>query len=172
RSQPASRKARTGPFGARRNRGWWWIVTAAASGHTRSSADSACLVAGIVAASLAEAISGTLLALGRSDIMGDIHTTPDEFAWLAICYTAMKLIGFAAAPWLLTRVDARRALIAATAAMGLAAMLGSLAISFELLIALRLVQGLAGAVILVGGQTILFWRFAPERQPIVQAVFA
>jgi DHA2 family multidrug resistance protein len=33
-------------------------------------------------ASLTEAIAaGTLLSLGRGDIIGDTHATPDEFAW-------------------------------------------------------------------------------------------
>jgi len=137
-----------------------------------ASAGDAWLVAGIVFASLTEAITGTLLALGRSDIMGDIHATPDEFAWLDVCYIAMKLTGFALTPWLLTRIDSRGVLLAATASMGLAAALAAFAARLDLLVALRLVQGLAGAIVLVSGQAILFWRFAPKRQPVVQAIFA
>jgi DHA2 family multidrug resistance protein len=134
--------------------------------------DDTWLVAGITVATLTEAIAGTLLALGRGDIMGDVHATPDEFAWLDVCYTAMKLVGFAATPWLLTCVDARRALVAAVATMGFATMLATVAARLDLLIALRLVQGMAGAIILVSGQAILLWRFVPERQPVIQAIFA
>ena len=52
------------------------------------------LVAGIVLATLTEAIAGTALSLGRADIIGDTHTTPDEFAWLDVGYTTLKFIGF------------------------------------------------------------------------------
>jgi len=135
-------------------------------------AGGAWLVAGIVVASLTEAIAGTLLAISRSDIIGDIHATPDEFAWLDVCYTAMKLTGFAIAPWLLTRFEPWRALLVATASMGLAAMVAAFAARLDVLIALRLFQGLAGAILLVTGQAILFWRYAPDRQPVLQAIFA
>src|SRR3546814_7057689 len=42
----------------------------------------------------------------------------------------------------------------------------------DVLVVLRAVQGLAGATLLVSGQTILFWNFPASRQPILQAVFA
>jgi len=50
------------------------------------------LVAGIVLATLTEAIASTVLSLGRNDIIGDTYATPDEFAWLDIGYIALKLI--------------------------------------------------------------------------------
>ncbi len=52
------------------------------------------LVAGIVLATLTEAIASTVLSLGRGDIIGDTYATPDEFARLDVGYTAFKLIGF------------------------------------------------------------------------------
>ncbi|MDW9986791.1 MFS transporter, partial [Sinorhizobium meliloti] len=36
------------------------------------------LVAGIVLATLTEAIASTVLSLGRGDIIGDTYATPDE----------------------------------------------------------------------------------------------
>ena len=65
------------------------------------------LVTGIVLAALTEAIASTILSLGRGDIIGDTYATPDEFAWLDVGYTAFKLIGFIAAPWLMTRINPR-----------------------------------------------------------------
>lgn len=127
---------------------------------------------GIVLASLTEAIAGTALALGRSDAIGDTHATPDELAWLDIGYTAAKLIGFALTPWLMTRVRPGDAVFAATLAMGAACAAAAMTASLPLLVLLRVVQGLAGAVLLVGGQSMLFQAYAPARQPMVQAVFA
>jgi DHA2 family multidrug resistance protein len=78
------------------------------------------LFAGVVLASLTEAIAGTLLSLSRGDIMGDTYATPDEFAWLDVGYTTLKLIGFMAAPWLLTLINPRSLAIGATLVMGAA----------------------------------------------------
>lgn len=123
-------------------------------------------------ASLTEAIAGTILSLGRADIAGDIHATPDEFAWLDICYTALKLIGFAVTPWILTRAQPRNALLVATLTMGVACAIAAITTRLDVLIALRAVQGLAGATLLVSGQVILFRDYPPSRQPVVQAIFA
>lgn len=130
------------------------------------------VLSGIVLASLTEAIASTVLSLGRLDMIGDIHATPDEFAWLDVGYTSLKLIGFALTPWLLTRVQSRTALLAATLAMGAACATAAITTRLDVLIGLRVVQGLAGAALLVSGQAILFWNYPRGRQPIVQAIFA
>jgi DHA2 family multidrug resistance protein len=130
------------------------------------------LFAGIVLASLTEAIAGTLLSLSRGDIMGDIYATPDEFAWLDVGYTTLKLIGFMAAPWLMTRINPRSLVIGATLVMGAACGLAAITARLDLLIALRIVQGFSGAALLVGGQTLIFLLYPPSRQPILQALFA
>ncbi|TIQ96820.1 MAG: hypothetical protein E5X44_07005, partial [Mesorhizobium sp.] len=83
-------------------------------------ATGALLVAGIILATLTEAIASTVLALGRGDIIGDTYATPDEFAWLDVGYTAPKLIGFMAAAWLMNRVSPRCLIVGSTIAMGAA----------------------------------------------------
>jgi DHA2 family multidrug resistance protein len=130
------------------------------------------LIGGIVLASLTEAIASTVLSLSRGDIIGDTYATPDEFAWLDVCYTALKLIGFAFTPWLLTRASPRNALLAATLAMGGACAAAAVTAQLDVLIVLRAMQGLAGAVVLVSGQAILFWSYPRARQPMLQAIFA
>lgn len=140
---------------ARRARGGGWL-----------------LVGGIVLASLTEAIASTVLSLGRGDIIGDTYANPDEFASLDVFYVGLKLIGFAVTPWLLTRVPPRHCLVAATLAMGAACGLAALTANLDILIALRAVQGMAGAVLLVSGQVILFRDYPESRQPILQALFA
>ena len=99
---------------------------ATASPSTTSARTGVLLVAGILLATLTEALAGTALALGRGDIIGDTHATPDEFAWLDIGYTALKLIGFITAPWLMSRFPARAVIIGATLVMGLACAVAAL----------------------------------------------
>jgi DHA2 family multidrug resistance protein len=130
------------------------------------------LVMGIVLATLTEAIAGTVLSLGRNDIIGDTYATPDEFAWLDIGYTALKLIGFMVAPWLLNRVNPRSLIIGTTLVMGTACGIAAITARLDLLIALRMIQGFAGGTLLVCGQTMIFLAYPRSRQPILQALFA
>ncbi|WLG48925.1 DHA2 family efflux MFS transporter permease subunit [Pseudomonas sp. FP1742] len=130
------------------------------------------LMAGIMLATLTEAIASTVLSLGRSDIIGDTYATPDEFAWLDIGYVALKLIGFMAAPWLMNRFAARHVIISSTLVMGLACGIAAITARLDLLVALRVIQGFAGGILLVGGQAIIFRAYPRSRQPILQALFA
>lgn len=130
------------------------------------------LLAGVVVAALTEAVAGTVLALGRFDMLGDTAATSDEFAWLDIAYVGMKLTGFLVTPWLLTRWAERDVLLGSTLAMGAACGLSALTASLDVLVGLRAVQGLAGAALLVSGQALLFLAYPRARQPLLQAFFA
>ncbi|MCP2020568.1 UNVERIFIED_ORG: DHA2 family multidrug resistance protein [Pseudomonas reinekei] len=130
------------------------------------------LIAGIVLATLTEAIASTVLALGRGDIIGDTYATPDEFAWLDVGYIALKLIGFMLAPWLMQRFSPRNVLIGATLVMGLACCVAAVSAWLELLITLRILQGFAGGALLVAGQAMIFRGYPRALQPILQALFA
>lgn len=136
------------------------------------SATGAMLIAGIVLATLTDAVASTVLSLGRGYIIGDTHATPDEFAWLDIGYTASKLIGFLAASTMMQRVDSRRLVIYSTLVMGAACGMTLLTTRLDVLIALRMTQGLSAAVLLVAGQTMVFAAYPRTRQPMLQALFA
>jgi DHA2 family multidrug resistance protein len=131
------------------------------------------LFVGIVLAALTEAITSTVLSLGRGDIIGDIYATPDEFAWLDIGYATLKLIGFLTAPWLMgSRLEPRSLLVGSTLAMGATCALAALTAQHDLLVILRVLQGLCGGLLLVSGQVIIFISYPRHRQPILQAFFA
>lgn len=130
------------------------------------------MVAAIVLASLTEAVAGTALAFGRTDMLGDTHATPDGFAWLDVGYTAAKLAGLALSPWLLTRAQPRDALLLATLGVGVSCAAAAATADLEALVVFRVVQGLAGGVVLVSGQVILFRAYPRSRQPLLQALFA
>lgn len=132
----------------------------------------ALLIVGILLATLTEAIVGTALSIGRADIIGDTYATPDEFAWLDVSYTALKLIGFITAPWLIQRFTARNLIIGSTLVMGMASGMAALTTSLDLLVALRIIQGFAGGTLLVAGQAMIFRAWLQAFQPILQALFA
>ncbi|MFG5864021.1 DHA2 family efflux MFS transporter permease subunit [Metapseudomonas sp. CR1201] len=133
---------------------------------------SSLLLAGVVLATLTEAMASTVLAMSRSDIIGDTYATPDEFAWPDVGYTALKLLGFMLAPWLLSRFQPRNLVIGATLVMGLACGLAAVTARLDLLIALRIIQGFAGGTLLVAGQALVFLAYPQRQQPLLQALFA
>ncbi|ROM94607.1 DHA2 family efflux MFS transporter permease subunit [Pseudomonas brassicacearum] len=145
---------------------------ASATPSSAKATTGALLIVGIVLATLTEAIAGTVLSIGRGHIIGDTYATPDEFAWLDVGYTALKLIGFIMAPWLMQRFTARNLIIGSTLAMGLACCIAAITARLDLLIALRIIQGFAGGTLLVAGQTMIFRAWPRALQPILQAVFA
>src|SRR5690606_27777097 len=120
--QSDPRPARTWPVRAcrDRSRGGFMTTAVAAAPGREGSAARILLVAGITIAALTEAVASTALSLGRGDLIGDTHATPDEFAWLDIGYTALKMIGFMTAPWLVDRINPRTLVVGATLVMGMA----------------------------------------------------
>jgi DHA2 family multidrug resistance protein len=130
------------------------------------------LVTGIVLATLTEAIASTVLSLGRNDILGDTHATPDEFAWLDVGYIAAKLVAFLTASWLMTRINPRTLVIGSTLVMGAACGIAAITYRLDLLVALRIMQGFSGGTLLVAGQSIIFFAYPRSCQPILQALFA
>jgi DHA2 family multidrug resistance protein len=148
------------------------MTTVAIIGPVRTTYSGALLLVGIVLAALAEAIASTAFSLGRSDVLGDTHATPDEFAWLDVSYIALKLSGFVTAPWLMTRLGPLRALLFSTFAVGLACAMAAMTSRLELLVVLRMIQGFAGGALLVAGQAIIFLVYPSKQQPFLQAIFA
>lgn len=146
-------------------------VTDARQSHHKT-ATGLLLFGGILIASLTEAIASTVLSLGRNDMLGDIHATPDEFAWLDVGYTTSKLIAFMASPWLMSRIEPRTLIVGATLVMGAASGIAAVTTHLNLLIAIRIVQGLSGGLLLVVGQGMIFLGYPRARQPILQALFA
>src|SRR3546814_2761035 len=87
-------------------------------------------------------------------------------------YTTLKLMGYIAAPSLIARFDPRKLLLLSTIIMGAACALAALTADLETLVVLRVLQGFAGGVLLISGQTLLFLAYPQSQQPIVQALFA
>lgn len=137
------------------------------SGRNRTA-----LLIGLTLAAGMEAITSTALPIGRIDMLGDTHATPDEFAWLDIAYVAAKLTAFALAAWLAARFGAGRSLIAAALLLTTASLGSALTAGLCALAAWRVCQGIAGGVLLAGGQAALLQVYPRRRQPVVQAIFA
>ena len=130
------------------------------------------LLSGVVLAGLSEAFTGTALSFGKLDMWGDLYTTSDEFALLEIGYTAAKLCGFMLVPALFARFKPLHVLQTAVVALAGFSVFMAATTSLSPLVLLRVLQGMAGGVVLVGGQTMLFNVFSKGSQPVTQLCFA
>ena len=126
----------------------------------------------LTVAAAMEAVNSTVLVVTRGHVMGGIHATQDEVAWVNIAYLVAKLTAFPLAAWLSLRLAPRLLLAGATLVLLAGALGAAAAGSLSVLVAWRIAQGVAGAVLLVAGQSLLFQVFPRSRQGLVQAVFA
>ncbi|WP_246668344.1 MULTISPECIES: DHA2 family efflux MFS transporter permease subunit [Bradyrhizobium] len=126
----------------------------------------------LILATAIDAINSTVLVIARAHLMDSTHTTPDEIAWVNMAYLAAKLTCFPVAAWLCLRVTSGKLIFAATTVL-LASLVGcAMTNHFEVLIMWRILQGSAGAVLLVCSQFVLFEAFPRRQQGAVQAAFA
>ncbi|WP_318012628.1 MFS transporter [Mesorhizobium sp. CA15] len=130
------------------------------------------VAAGVVLAAFMDAVASTALSIGRIDILGDTHATPDELAMLDVVFVAAKLLAFLVAPLFVRAIRPTACLRAGAVMLLLASAAMTLSTDLVWICICRVVQGLAGGTILVAGQTLLFFRFPHRHQPLVQAVFA
>ncbi|MGO1079629.1 DHA2 family efflux MFS transporter permease subunit [Inquilinus sp. CA228] len=126
----------------------------------------------LTVAAAMDAVNSTVLVVTRGHVMGGIHATQDEVAWVNIAYLAAKLTALPLAAWLTLRLAPRRLLAGAILVLLAGALGAAAAGGLDVLVAWRMAQGVAGAVLLVAGQTLLFEVFPRSRQGLVQAVFA
>ncbi|TPN83243.1 MFS transporter [Mesorhizobium sp. CU2] len=130
------------------------------------------VLSGTVIAVSMDAIASTALSIGRIGILGDIHATTDELATADIVFVAAKLVGFLTVPLFIAVLRPTACLRAGTVVLLLSCTAITLSTDLTWIYACRAFQGFAGSAILVAGQALLFFRFARDRQPSVQAMFA
>ncbi|MDZ5454427.1 DHA2 family efflux MFS transporter permease subunit [Labrys sp. ZIDIC5] len=137
-----------------------------------SSRHACLLLCALCAAAAVDSMNSTVLVIARAQVMGSVHATPDEIAWVHMGYVAAKLTAFPVAAWMAMRMSAAVLIAAATLGLLVSALGCFWAHGLLELVVWRIVQGIAGALILVVGQAVLFSVFARARQGLVQAVFA
>ncbi|MEM9638991.1 MAG: MFS transporter, partial [Pseudomonadota bacterium] len=121
---------------------------------------------------LMDALNGTIFTIARPQIMGDLAATPDETSWVNTGYLAAKLACLPAAAWVTDRIGEARTFLWSALSIVAASILCALPTPLDLLIMARVIQGTAGAALLVSAQTILFRLFPPATQGLVQAIYA
>lgn len=126
----------------------------------------------VVAGALASLLDTTILSVAISGLGRQFDASLATVQWVATAYLLAMAVAIPLTGWSVERFGAKTMWMSALAVFVIASMLCGLAWSVESLIVFRVVQGLAGGMILPLAQTILAQAAGPSRFGRVMALVA
>jgi len=130
------------------------------------------IVLGVMMAPLMETIDSSIVNVALPTIQGNLGATLDEAAWIITGYLVANVIVIPLTPWLQTRFGRRQYFTATIIGFTVASVLCGLSSSIELLIVLRVAQGLFGGGLIATAQATLRDTFTVAETGIAQGIFA
>ncbi|MEV4420545.1 DHA2 family efflux MFS transporter permease subunit [Patulibacter sp. NPDC049589] len=127
------------------------------------------LAAVIVFGAFMSGLDATIVNVGLDTIARDLHASLDDVQWVASAHLIALGVSLPAAGWLGRRVGVGRMWLTALAAFTATSALCAAARSVEVLIVLRVAQGIAAGVLIPAGQTVLGQAAGPGRLGRVMA---
>src|SRR5580693_761198 len=100
----------------------------------------------VAMAFLMEQLDSTIITTAVPDIARTLHVTPVKMSLAVAAYVLSVAIFIPVSGWFADRFGARRVFVAALAVFTIGSMLCGVADSFPMLVAMRVVQGLGGAM--------------------------
>ena len=113
----------------------------------------------VAMAFLMEQLDSTIITTAVPDIARNLHVTPIQMSLAVAAYVLAVAVFIPVSGWLADRFGARNIFISALAVFTLGSALCGLAQSFEMLVAMRVLQGLGGAMMTPVGRLILLRSF-------------
>ncbi len=130
------------------------------------------IVLGVMFAPLMETIDSSIVNVALPTIQGNLGATLDEAAWVITGYLVANVIVIPLTPWLQTRFGRRQYFTATVIGFTLASALCGMSGSIEMLIVLRIVQGLFGGGLIATAQATLRDTFTVAEVGLSQGIFA
>jgi EmrB/QacA subfamily drug resistance transporter len=113
----------------------------------------------VAIAFLMEQLDSTIITTAVPDIARDLHVTPIQMSLAVAAYVLAVAVFIPVSGWFADRFGARNIFISALAVFTLGSALCGLAQSFEMLVAMRVLQGMGGAMMTPVGRLILLRSF-------------
>jgi DHA2 family multidrug resistance protein len=127
---------------------------------------------GVLIAAVTSEFNDQVTAIALSDVSGALGISHDSQTWIESLYVSAEIIGMAISPWLLMTFTLRRWTIFAIALCGTSSVLIPFSPNIEAIYALRLLQGLAGGLIIPLLMTTAFRVLTPGIRLYGLAVYA
>jgi DHA2 family multidrug resistance protein len=103
---------------------------------------------GVLIAAMAAEFNDQVTAIALVDVRGALGISHDPGTWIESLYVSARIIGLAISPWLMVTFTLRRWALFAIALCGASSVPISFSPNIEAIYALRLLQGLAGGLII------------------------
>jgi DHA2 family multidrug resistance protein len=130
------------------------------------------IVLGVMLAPLMETIDSSIVNVALPTIQGNLGATLDEAAWVITGYLVANVIVIPLTPWLQTRFGRRQYFTATVIGFTIVSALCGMSGSIEMLIVLRIVQGLFGGGLIATAQATLRDTFTTAEVGLSQGIFA
>src|SRR6266436_1703416 len=127
---------------------------------------------GVLIAAMTSEFNDQVTATALTDVRGALGISHDSGTWIESLYVSAQIIGMAISPWLLTTFTLRRWTLFAIALCGASSVLIPFSPNIEAIYALRLLQGLAGGLIIPLLLTTAFRILTPKIRLYGLAVYA
>jgi MFS transporter, DHA2 family, multidrug resistance protein len=127
---------------------------------------------GVLIAAITSEFNDQVTSIALTDIRGALGISHDAGTWIESLYVSAEIIGMAISPWLLMTFTLRRWTLFAIALCGVSSVLIPLSPNIEAIYALRLLQGLAGGLIIPLLMTTAFRVLTPSIRLYGLAVYA
>ena len=126
----------------------------------------------VIVAAMIEIIDTTIVNVALPTIQGNLGADIAQGAWIVTGYIIANVVVIPITPWLQTRFGRRNYFVASIVVFTIASFLCGVASSLGMLVAFRLVQGLAGGGLISTAQTILNDTYPREQQSVATGIFA
>jgi MFS transporter, DHA2 family, multidrug resistance protein len=130
------------------------------------------IVLAVMLAPLMETIDSSIVNVALPTIQGNLGATLDESAWVITGYLVANVIVIPLTPWLQTRFGRRQYFTATVIGFTVASALCGISGSIDMLIVLRIVQGLFGGGLIATAQATLRDTFTEAEVGLSQGIFA
>src|ERR1700738_595487 len=127
---------------------------------------------GVLIAAMTSEFNDQVTSIALTDISGALGIGHDSGTWIESLYVSAEIVGMAISPWLLMTFTLRRWTLFAIALCGASSVLIPFSPNIEAIYALRLLQGLAGGMIIPLLMTTAFRVLTPNIRLYGLAVYA
>jgi DHA2 family multidrug resistance protein len=114
----------------------------------------------------------TIVNVAVPTMAGDFAVSPTQATWIITSYSVAEAIMLPLAGYLAGRFGTVRSFVAATLLFTLASLLCAMSVSFPMLLAARVLQGVCGASMIPLSQTLLTAIYPPHRRGMALGIWA
>jgi EmrB/QacA subfamily drug resistance transporter len=129
------------------------------------------VLATIMIGSIASVMSSTIVNVAVPDLIRQFGIGQERAQWVATAFMAATTLSMLPTPWLLARFGYRHAYQGAVVVLMIGGLVGGLAPTFDIVLAMRTLEGLAAGVLQVVPSIVILRAFQPGTQGRAMGIF-